>query len=99
MCSAKHARLPWPALCVVVGQVARDTRLIVSAVRGALASLLPGSSAGDVSAGGLQGPLGIAQVGAQLASTDALRLLEFGAVLRYAVPLGNKQYTITNNTI
>ena len=69
--------------------VAEDGRSILSGVTRALGSLLPGGGAGGAGAGAggagggavLQGPLGIARMGGELASTDALRLLEFGAIL------------------
>lgn len=61
--------------------VGRDTGAIVSTLRGALGSLLPSATAGGEGGATLQGPLGIARMGGELASSDALRLLEFGAVL------------------
>ena len=60
-----------------------DCRAILSAVGGALKGLLPGggSAAGGGAGASLQGPLAIARTGSDIASADALRLLEFGAIL------------------
>lgn len=62
--------------------VAREARTILITLKGALGSLIspagPGGTSGEAK---LQGPIGIARMGNELAATDALQLLEFGALL------------------
>ena len=66
---------PLPAADAAAKAVYRDTRGLLKTIRGALTSLL-----GDAGPNGVavSGPVGIVQQGANLASTDAVRLLEFG---------------------
>ena len=68
---------PAEAASRAVRAVYRELRVVLAGVLRALASLAPGG-AGTAE---LQGPIGIARMGGDLASTDALRLLEFGALL------------------
>ena len=80
-----RVRLPPPVSAgYAVKAVYRDARNILFTLRGALGSLLPrlpGASAPSRPAGGFQGPLGIAKMGGDIATSDPRRLLEFGAIL------------------
>ena len=62
-----------------VKMVGREARSILSSLQAAAGKLLtPGN---DPNGAGLQGPIGIARMGSDLASTDTRRLLEFAAIL------------------
>ena len=81
--SAQLARVklsPSESATSAVKAVTREAQAILNTLQGALGSIF--QPAGPASGGPkLQGPVGIARMGNDLAATDALRLLEFGALL------------------
>ena len=67
---------PLRAVSLSASAVAREARSIADALLALLGRVASGGRAT-----GLQGPLGIAQMGSQIASTDAAKLLDFAALL------------------